>query len=104
MLSRRAVILGGPAAAVGLRTIAQAQSPPAGNPGAGGVPRTIFRLQRRTIEVNGKPASVYGIQQPDGTFGLTSDVDRPFRALVEYGIGVPILIHWHGLSPPCRQL
>ena len=103
MLSRRAVILGGPAAAVGLRTIAQAQSPPAGNPGAGGVPRTIFRLQRRTIEVNGKPASVYGIQQPDGTFGLTSDVDKPFRVRVENGIDEPSLIHWHGLTPPWQQ-
>ena len=103
MLSRRAVILGGPAAAVGLRTIAQAQSPPAGNPGASGVPRTIFRLQRRTIEVNGKPASVYGIQQPDGTFGLTSDVDKPFRVRVENGIDEPSLIHWHGLTPPWQQ-
>ena len=103
MLSRRAVILGGPAAAVGLRTIAQAQSPPAGNPGAGGVPRTIFRLQRRTIEVNGKPASVYGIQQPDGTFGLTSGVDKPFRVRVENGIDEPSLIHWHGLTPPWQQ-
>src|SRR5437868_9570666 len=103
MLSRRAVILGGPAAAVGLRTIAQAQSPPSGNPGAGGVPRTIFRLQRRTIEVNGKPASVYGIQQPDGTSGLTSDVDKPFRVRVENGIDEPSLIHWHGLTPPWQQ-
>src|SRR5438477_10541225 len=103
MLNRRAVILGGPAAAVSLRTIAQVQSPPAGNPGAGGVPRTIFRLQRRTIEVDGKPASVYGIQQPDGTFGLTSDVDKPFRVRVENGIDEPSLIHWHGLTPPWQQ-
>ena len=103
MLSRRAVILGGPAAAVGLRTIAQAQSPPAGNPGAGGVPRTIFRLQRRTIEVNGKPASVYGIQQPDGTFGITTDVGKPFSVRLENKTNEPSLIHWHGLTPPWQQ-
>jgi hypothetical protein len=32
--------------------------------------RTLLQLQRRNIEVNGKAASVYGIGQPDGTFGL----------------------------------
>jgi FtsP/CotA-like multicopper oxidase with cupredoxin domain len=103
MLSRRAVILGGLAASAGLRTIAQAQNPPAGDPGAGGVPRTVFRLQRRTVEVNGKPASVYGIQQPDGTFGLTTDIDKPFRVRVENRIDEPSLIHWHGLTPPWQQ-
>jgi FtsP/CotA-like multicopper oxidase with cupredoxin domain len=96
MLSRRAVIMGALAASASLRAIAQAQNPPAGGPGGDTAPRTIFRLQRRTIEVNGKPASVYGIRQPDGTFGLTTDVGKPFCVRVENQIDEPSLIHWHG--------
>jgi hypothetical protein len=34
-------------------------------------PATILRLQRRSIEVNGKSASVYAIRQPNRTAGIT---------------------------------
>ena len=64
---------------------------------------TILRLERRDIEVNGKTASVYGIRQPNGTFGITTEVGKPFRVRVENGIDEPSLIHWHGLTPPWRQ-
>ena len=64
---------------------------------------TILRLERRDIEVNGKPASVYGIRQPNGTFGLTTEVGKPFRVRVENRIDEPSLIHWHGMTPPWRQ-
>src|SRR3954454_23698362 len=100
MPSRRAVIIGALAASATLRTIAQAQNPPAGGDAA---PRTILRLQRRDIEVNGKPASVNGIQQLDGTFGITTQVGKPFRVQVENRIDQPSLIHWHGLAPPWQQ-
>jgi Multicopper oxidase len=62
---------------------------------------TVLRLDRRDIEVNGKSASVFCIRLPDGTFGITTDVGRPFR--VENHIEEPSLIHWHGLTPPWRQ-
>ena len=103
MLSRRTVIMAGLAASAGVHSIARAQNPPAGGPDANGPPRAILRLQRRNIVVNGKPASVYGIRQPDGTFGLTTDVGKPFRVRVENGIDEPSLIHWHGLTPPWQQ-
>jgi FtsP/CotA-like multicopper oxidase with cupredoxin domain len=64
---------------------------------------TVLRLVKRTIEVNGKPASVYGIRQPDGTEGLVARVGDRFRARVENQIGEPSLIHWHGLAPPWQQ-
>src|SRR3984957_5072263 len=97
MLSRRAVLAG--AAALGAPPIlARAESST-----GGAAPPTILRLERRDIEVNGKTASVYGISQPDGTFGLTTEVGKPFRVRVENGIGEPSLIHWHGLTPPWRQ-
>jgi FtsP/CotA-like multicopper oxidase with cupredoxin domain len=103
MLSRRMVIMGALAASAGLPAATRAQNPPAGAPGGDAGPRTILRLQRRTIEVNGKPASVYGIRQPDGTFGITTEVGKPFHVRVENQIDEPSLIHWHGLTPPWQQ-
>jgi len=64
---------------------------------------TVLRLERRDIEVNGKSASVFCIRQPDGTFGITTDVGKPFRVRVENHIDEPSLIHWHGLTPPWQQ-
>jgi FtsP/CotA-like multicopper oxidase with cupredoxin domain len=92
--------MGALAASASVRPIAQAQTgAPDGNAG----PRTVLQLQRRNIEVNGKPASVYVIRQPDGTFGTTSEVGKPFRVRVENRIDEPSLIHWYGLTPPRQQ-
>lgn len=66
-------------------------------------PATILRLQRRSIEVNGKSASVYGIRQPNGTAGITARVGDRFRVRVENQIDAPSLIHWHGMTPPWQQ-
>ena len=93
MLSRRA-ILAGAAALSASPLAARAQTSP---------PPTILKLERRDIEVNGRTASVFGIRQPNGTFGLITDVGKPFRVRVENGIDEPSLIHWHGLTPPWRQ-
>ena len=103
MLSRRTVVMGTLAASASLRLTAQAQNPPASAPVGDAAPTTVLQLQRRNIEVNGKPASVYGIRQPDGTFGITTDVGKPFRVRVENRIEEPSLIHWHGLTPPWQE-
>ncbi|QBR70412.1 copper oxidase [Beijerinckiaceae bacterium] len=64
---------------------------------------TILRIERRTLEVNGKAASVFGLQQPDGSFGITTEVGKPFRVHLENHIDRPSLIHWHGLTPPWEE-
>jgi FtsP/CotA-like multicopper oxidase with cupredoxin domain len=64
---------------------------------------TVLRVQQRIIEVNGKPATVFGIQQADGTSGLVTDVGSRFRVQLENQSGEPTLIHWHGLKPPYQQ-
>ena len=103
MLSRRSVMMGALAAPASFCFVAKAQNPPAGGPGGNTVPRTILELQRRNIVVNGKSASVYGIRQPDGTDGITTDVGKPFSVRVVNKINEPSLIHWHGMTPPWQQ-
>ena len=66
-------------------------------------PPTILRLERRTIEVNGKAASVLDIRQPGGALGVETEVGKAFRVRVENRLSEPSLIHWHGLTPPWRQ-
>src|SRR6266568_444691 len=66
-------------------------------------PPTTLRVESRIIEVHGKAAKVFGIRQPNGTQGLTTDVAAPFRVRLENQCGEPTLIHWHGLKPPYRQ-
>jgi FtsP/CotA-like multicopper oxidase with cupredoxin domain len=92
VLSRRAFFLSAIATSAAT-TLARTQD----------APPTILRLERRSLEVNGKPASVFGIIQPDGTQGIMTRVGGRFRVRVENKIGVPSLIHWHGLTPPWRQ-
>ena len=99
MISRRALLTGGVAALAAPPLLARAQT----SADSAQAAPTILRLERRDIEVNGKTASVYGIRQPNGTFGLTTEVGKPFRVRVENGIGEPSLIHWHGMTPPWRQ-
>jgi FtsP/CotA-like multicopper oxidase with cupredoxin domain len=100
MLSRRAFLLSAVAASTAA-TLARSQTAP--QTSAAGTPPTVLRLERRSIEVNGKPASVFGIRQPDGTFGIRTQVGKPFRVRVQNTIDEPSLIHWHGLTPPWQQ-
>src|SRR5438270_4600114 len=102
MFSRRAFLLSAAASTV-LPALARAQTTPATSPDRDSGAPTLLRLERRTIEVNGKPASVLGIRQPDGTFGIRTNVGSRFRVRVENNIGEPSLIHWHGLTPPWQQ-
>ena len=93
MLSRRDFVAG--SIAFGMASRVRAQT--------GDAAPTVLRLERRDIEVNGKPASVFCIRQPDGTFGITTGAGKPFRVRVENHIEEPSLIHWHGLTPPWQQ-
>ena len=94
MPTRRAVLTSAVAAAALGPRLAKAQAQPG---------QTMLRLERTSIEVNGKSAPVYQIRQPNGNSGITTRVGDRFRVRVENGIGRPSLIHWHGLAPPWRQ-
>ena len=101
MISRRAAIIS--ALAAGFAATARAQTVPAAMSGDASASQTILDLARRSIEVNGKAASVFGIRQPDGTFGVRTEIGKPFRVRVVNRIDEPSLIHWHGLTPPWWQ-
>jgi FtsP/CotA-like multicopper oxidase with cupredoxin domain len=98
VLSRRNAMLNILSAAVmpAAQTLAQT-APTAADP------VTVLQIQRRSIEVKGKPASILAVRQPDGTPGLVTAVGRQFRVRLENKLDVPTLMHWHGLTPPWQQ-
>lgn len=57
----------------------------------------------RTIDVNGRAATVLGLLRPDGGQGLAFDAGDRFAVALENRCGEPTLIHWHGLTPPWDQ-
>ncbi len=57
----------------------------------------------RTLQVNGKAATLMGLEQTNGKQGLSLEVNRPFDVLLENKLPVPTAIHWHGLHPPNNQ-
>src|SRR5215475_9209412 len=103
MLSRRSLLVSAAAAATVRPATGSAQTAQASATRESATAVTTLRLQRRTVEVNGKAASVFAIRQPDGTSGLTTEAGKPFRVHLENNIDQPSLIHWHGLTPPWQQ-
>lgn len=63
----------------------------------------VLRAESRTIEVNGKAATMLRIGRPDGVWGVTTEAGRRYRVSLENHLGEPTLVHWHGLMPPYQQ-
>jgi FtsP/CotA-like multicopper oxidase with cupredoxin domain len=63
----------------------------------------VLRVERRTLEVKGKAASVYGLTQPNGTSGVFLDPDQRFLVNLVNGLDEPTIVHWHGQAPPANQ-
>ena len=70
---------------------------------AAGPEITRLRVESRIIEVNGKPAKVFGLVQPDGSHGIITEAGR-FRVRLENLTEEPTIVHWHGLLPPYGQV
>jgi FtsP/CotA-like multicopper oxidase with cupredoxin domain len=96
MVKRRNVIVGGLSAALAKGTAAGAQQPQ-------GSERRLLRLTSRSIEVNGKVARRYGVEQSSGALGLVLNEGETFDVRLENGLDVASGLHWHGLNPPWRQ-
>ena len=63
----------------------------------------ILRIVRRTIEVKGRAANVFGLMQADGTRGLAFSAGELFDVTLRNETAEPTIIHWHGLTPPWDQ-
>ena len=66
-------------------------------------PTTTVRAGTRVIEVKGRPATVFGLTQPNGSHGLAAQAGQRLRVNLENHLEEETLIHWHGLTPPWQQ-
>jgi FtsP/CotA-like multicopper oxidase with cupredoxin domain len=69
-------------------------------PRSGRAAAPALRVTRRTIEVDGRAASVFGIVGPDGGPGLTLQPGQRFTLDLANESGEETIVHWHGQTPP----
>jgi FtsP/CotA-like multicopper oxidase with cupredoxin domain len=65
-------------------------------------PALALVASSRTLDINGRSATVLGLAGPAGQ-GLVLDPGQPFRVDLTNGLTVPTIIHWHGQIPPNAQ-
>lgn len=58
-----------------------------------------LKAVNRSIEVNGKAASVFGLVGPDGKPGLSLAADALHEVTLTNTLAADTMIHWHGLTP-----
>ena len=64
---------------------------------------TTLRITAGELEVNGRKAKVYNIQQPDGTSGYVGTKGQRFRVVLQNHTKETLAIHWHGILLPNGQ-
>jgi FtsP/CotA-like multicopper oxidase with cupredoxin domain len=64
---------------------------------------TDLVVEKRSLSVKGRAASVLGVRQKDGVSGLALNPDSRFIVNLRNALGVPTIIHWHGQTPPPDQ-
>jgi FtsP/CotA-like multicopper oxidase with cupredoxin domain len=102
--SRRQFLLTSLAAAsvlAGCRTSPE----PFGTPAAATsrVPVRRLFVDRRSVDVNGRDAVVYGLHQPDGTRGVVLDPGERFLVDLSNQTEETTIVHWHGQTPTPDQ-
>ena len=65
--------------------------------------RLALRATTRTIEVNGRVATVWGLLGPNDRLGLVLEPGQNFAVDLTNQLDQPTLIHWHGQIPPNAQ-
>lgn len=103
-VARRGV-LGWAASAAALGACAWAEPATAQQPGGAEREQPAIPLvaTRRVLEVNGKPAPVFGLIGPRGRPGLDLAPGQHFRVDLTNRAGVPTIMHWHGQAPAWTQ-
>lgn len=62
-----------------------------------------LRISTRTLDINGKAATVFSLADGGRTPGLTFAPGERFAVNLVNQIDEPTIIHWHGLTPPFDQ-
>jgi FtsP/CotA-like multicopper oxidase with cupredoxin domain len=61
---------------------------------------TDLVIGKRTLDINGKAATVFGLTDRSGKPGLVLDAGADFNVRLLNESSEDTLIHWHGLTPP----
>ncbi|HEX8818044.1 MAG TPA: multicopper oxidase family protein [Terriglobales bacterium] len=64
---------------------------------------TVLTATLRTLDIDGKSATLMGLDSPTGKSGLSFTAGQPFDVTVDNRLQAPTAIHWHGLHPPNSQ-
>ena len=67
---------------------------------AAATPPRLLTVGRRILEVDGRPAPVFGITRADGAAGVVLEPGERFAVTLANRCGAPTIIHWHGQEPP----
>jgi FtsP/CotA-like multicopper oxidase with cupredoxin domain len=70
--------------------------------GAAPAPKHLV-AETRVLEVNGRPAKVFGLTGPDERPGIRLAAGERFRVDLSNETGTRTLVHWHGQLPPWTQ-
>src|SRR3981081_4313462 len=100
LLTRRRVLASGVAVAGTIAFFPSLGSAAAPQPGAG---RIRLTAGSRILDVNGKPAPVFGLFSPNGKPGITLAPGERFNVDLVNRAGTSTIIHWHGQLPPWTQ-
>ena len=94
LLTRRGFLAATSASAATLLLPAQLRAQPT---------RMTLSATSRTIEVQGKAATVWGLLDNKGRSGLVLDPGQAFAVDLTNTLDAPTIIHWHGQIPPNVQ-
>jgi FtsP/CotA-like multicopper oxidase with cupredoxin domain len=86
----------------GIAVVAAAATPP-WRPATAATAAQRLTATTRTLDIDGKPARVFGLIGPGGKPGLTLAPGEPFRVDLANTTDVPTIIHWHGQTPPWKE-
>lgn len=66
-------------------------------------PARALTIGSRSLDVNGRAATVYSLLDANGKPGLAFDAGDSFDVSLANTLGEETIIHWHGLEPPFQQ-
>ena len=65
--------------------------------------RRVLRAASRTLDIDGRAATVYGLANDAGGQGLTLNPGERFAVDLRNDLDVETIVHWHGQIPPNVQ-